>query len=81
MDQYDLTQNNYIEDIEPNTYALVRGDNLVEFLKTLIDVFENHQHNVIGPPVLNDEFEQYVKLTKLKNSIVNDLLNKSIRIN
>ena len=81
LDSYDLTQNNYIEDIEPNTYALVRGDNLVEFLKTLIDVFENHQHNVIGPPVLNDEFEQYVKLTKLKNSIVNDLLNKSIRIN
>jgi len=81
LDKYDFTQNNYIEDIEPNTYALVRGDNLVELLKTLIEVFENHEHNVVGPPVLNSEFEQYVKLTKLKDGIVNDLLNKSIRIN
>ena len=81
LDKYDLTQNNYVEDIEPNTYALVRGDNLVELLNTLIAVFEKHQHNVIGPPVLNSEFEEYVKLTKLKDNIINDLLNKSIRIN
>jgi hypothetical protein len=81
LDSYDLTQNNYVEDIDPNTYALVRGDNLVNLLRTLITVFEKHQHNVVGPPVLSAEFEEYQDLLKLKDGIVNDLLNQSIRIN
>jgi len=80
LDKYELTQTDYVEQIDPNTYALVRGENLIRLLTSFIQVFKTHQHNVVDTYVttgnsLSDEFE------KLVSTMKNDLLNGSIRIN
>jgi hypothetical protein len=81
LNKYEYTQEDYIKNIEPNTYSLVRGENLIRFLDALIKVLYQHEHNVIGPMVKNEQFTSYVELTKLKETIIEDLLNGSIRIN
>lgn len=81
LDKYEYTQEDYIKNIEPNTYSTVRGENLLRLLYQIIAVVFNHEHNVVGPMVQNSEFEDYVQLLELLKSVENDLLNKSIRIN
>jgi len=81
LDKYEYTQEDYIKNIEPNTYSTVRGENLLRLLYQIIAVVLNHEHNVVGPMVQNSEFEDYVQLLELLKSVENDLLNKSIRIN
>jgi hypothetical protein len=80
LDKYDLTQDDYLTKIEPNTYALVRGETLVEFLKQVVTVIERHRHNPTKTMVTNG-FEDYTKLKNLVDSLESDILNKSIRIN
>jgi len=81
LDKYELTQNDYIERIEPNTYSVVRGENLILLLEKVIDVLFQHEHNVLGPFVKNNQFKSYSELVKLIETMRNDLLNGSIRIN
>lgn len=81
FDKYELSQSDYIEKIDPNTYSIVRGENLIRLLETIIDVLFKHEHNVTGPFVKTDQFQAYVDLTKLIETMRNDLLNNSIRIN
>lgn len=79
INNYEPTQENYIRDIEPNTYALVRGEVLVDILKSMMDLFESHQHNLTDPLVKEDP--NFVRLQNQINTLENDLLNNSIRIN
>lgn len=81
LDKYELNQSDYIERIDPNTYSVVRGENLVNLLEKIISVLFEHQHNVVGPMVKTDQFQSYVELIKLIETMRNDLLNGSIRIN
>lgn len=81
LDKYEPTQSNYIEQIEPNTYSTVRGENLILLLEKIISVLFEHQHNVVGPMVKRDQFQSYTELVKLIETMRNDLLNRSIRIN
>jgi hypothetical protein len=79
IDRYEPTQVNYIQDIEPNTYAVVRGEVLVDILKSMMDLFESHQHNLTDPLVKEDP--NFMRLQRQINTLENDLLNNSIRIN
>jgi hypothetical protein len=79
LDKYEHTHENYIEDIHPNTYALVRGEVLLDILTTMMDLFESHQHQPTEPLVKSDA--NFVRLQKQIATLENDLLNKSIRIN
>ncbi len=79
INKYEPTQVNYVQDIEPNTYATVRGEVLVELLKSMMDLFESHQHNLTDPLVKEDP--NFVRLQRQINTLENDLLNNSIRIN
>jgi len=79
LNKYDFTQEDYITKIQPKTYSFVRGENLLKILYHIIDLLLSHQHNLVGPLVQGDP--NYTKLNELLNSIENDLLNKSIRIN
>jgi len=81
LDKYELTQNDYIEKIDPNTYSVVRGENLILLLEKVIDVLFEHEHNILGPFVKNEQFKSYSELVKLIETMRNDLLNGSIRIN
>lgn len=79
LDEYELTQENYIADIEPNTYAMVRGENLYNVLIAIKNLLDSHIHNVNEPLVQTDD--NWIKLTELIETLRNDLLNDSIRIN
>ena len=80
LGNYDLTQENYLDDIEPNTYALVRGEILVDILNTISDLFASHIHLGMENPILQED-QNYRKLDQQITNLENDLLNKSIRIN
>ena len=79
LDKYELTQENYLKDIEPNTYSMVRGENLIILLRSIIELLNGHHHNLMGPLVKGDP--NYIKLMEIFKTVEDDILNKSIRIN
>ena len=79
MGNYDLTQENYLDDIQPNTYALVRGEILLDVLKTITDLFTSHTHLIETPLIQSDP--NYIELLRKINNLENVMLNKSIRTN
>jgi len=79
LDEYELTQEDYISRIEPNTYAMVRGENLYNLLIAIKDLLDSHVHNINEPLVKSDP--NWNKLNNLIETLRNDLLNDSLRIN
>ncbi len=79
LDPYELTQDDYINKIDPNTYGMVRGENLYNLLVAMKNLFDSHIHNINEPLVKTDP--NWVKLNELIESMRNDLLNDSLRIN
>ncbi len=79
LDRYELSHENYMTDIHPYTYSMVRGEKLIDILKSITDLIFSHQHNLIGPPVPSDP--NYIKLLNLLATLEKDILNKEIRIN
>ena len=79
LNKYELTQENYLKDIEPNTFSTVRGENLLNLIRSLVELLNGHHHNLVGPLVQSDP--NYIKFMELYNSVEEDILNKSIRIN
>jgi hypothetical protein len=79
LSKYDLTQEDYISKIEPSTYATVRGEKLLEFLFALKEVLYGHVHNINKTYI--KEWDEHENLDRLYQSLANDLLNTSIRIN
>jgi hypothetical protein len=80
LDKYELTQNNYLKDIEPNTYSTVRGETLLEFLRSIHDVLITHIHN-INEPYAKLSYDAHNNMERLFQKLEDDILNKSIRIN
>jgi hypothetical protein len=80
LDKYELNQEDYIQRIEPNTYSLVRGENLLNLIYAMINVMTTHVHN-INSPYARQDYAAHNKLMELFEKMENDLLNKSIRIN
>jgi hypothetical protein len=81
LNKYEYTQENYIRDIEPNTFSTVRGENLLSVLKSIINVIFTHRHNPLKPIVGQSDYEEGNELKRLLENLENDILNKSIRIN
>jgi hypothetical protein len=79
LDEYELTQEDYIQKIHPNTYAMVRGENLYNLLIAIKNLLDSHVHNINEPPVKTDP--NWIKLNALIETLRNDLLNDSLRIN
>lgn len=80
LNKYELTQEDYVKNFDPNTYSTVRGENLLELIKAIIDVLYNHVHNINDAMVKGTD-KDYLKLEELLKNLENDLLNNSIRIN
>lgn len=79
LEKYELSQENYMNDILPHTYSSVRGETLIRLIESIINLIFSHQHNLIGPPVPSDP--NYISLMKLMETMKQDILNNSIRIN
>lgn len=80
LEKYEYSQTDYIQNIDPNTYSTVRGENLVNLLRAMVKVLFNHVHN-INKPMVKIGFSEFDELVDLLKNMENDLLNKSIRIN
>ena len=81
LDNYELTQEDYIKRIDPYTFSTVRGENLLEVLRKIIDVILTHRHNPLMPIVNQFDYQDGNELKELYKTLENDILNKSIRIN
>jgi hypothetical protein len=79
LNSYEYEQSDYIEKIEPNTYSLVRGEILLDFIYALYNTFFGHVHNINEPYVKSDP--NHTKLELLYNKLREELINKSIKIN
>jgi len=80
LNSYEYEQDDYLNKIDPNTYGVVRGEILFEFLKSMYNVLSNHVHN-INERYSRTSFDEHEIMTQLYNKLENELLNKSIRIN
>lgn len=80
LDLYSLTQEDYVKKISPNTYAVVRGENLLKLLRAVIKVLITHRHNPTEQFVQNG-YDDFEALKKLVLTMENDVLNNSIRLN
>jgi hypothetical protein len=79
LDEYELTQEDYMKKIDPNSYSTVRGENLYNILIAIINLLHSHVHNINDPLERGDP--NWGKLNNLVLSMKGDLLNDSIRIN
>ena len=81
LDKYEITQREYIEQIDPKTFATVRGENLLRLLGKIVEVIFTHRHNPLMPISGQYDYTEGNELKELLKTIENDILNKSIRIN
>jgi hypothetical protein len=81
LDKYEITQREYIESIDPKTFATVRGENLLRLLGKMIEVIFTHRHNPLRSIAGQYDYTEGNELKELLKTIENDILNKSIRIN
>lgn len=81
LNGYDLTQQDYIKNIDPKTFSTVRGENLLALLSKMIEVIFTHRHNPLMPIAGQYDYNEGNELKELFKTIENDILNKSIRIN
>ena len=91
LSKYELNQTDYYKNIDPittddngneihpNTYAMVRGDKLIELLELMIEMLLNHEHGIVTPPYWPEAETEKIK--KIKNNLRTDMINKSLRIN
>ena len=79
LDKYEITQEDYIMKIWPNTYSTVRGETLYEVLVSMFNLFVTHKHDILEPLEQSDPSFQALK--KKIESLEQDMLNGSIRIN
>lgn len=80
LDKYELSQKDYMGEIEPNTYSMVRGENLIKLLRAFYDDYHNHVHN-LNKPYVKLGYDPHERLKNLFKTIENDILNNSIKIN
>lgn len=80
LNKYEYTQDDYLGEIDPNTYAIVRGEVLMEFLRALYNVLLTHTHN-INKPYARTTYDAHDTLVELYNKLESELLNKSVRTN
>jgi hypothetical protein len=80
LDSYEYTQENYLDVIDPNTYAIVRGEILLEFLRSMFNVLLTHTHN-INKPYARANYDSHNTMVELFNKLESELLNKSVRTN
>lgn len=80
LDGYEYTQENYLNIIDPNTYAIVRGEILLEFLRSMYNVLITHTHN-INKPYARADYDAHNNMLELYNKLESELLNKSVRTN
>ena len=79
LDKYEYTQDNFLFDIDPSTYALVRGETLLKLINLMYKFLTEHKHNLNDIPLYKPESR--AQLDEMINTMQTTLVNHSIRIN
>lgn len=79
IDNYEYSQEDYLIEMEPSTYSTVRGEVLINILTKMYEFMVGHVHNWAEPGFTNTERDKILK--ELIDSMRQDLVNNSIRIN
>ena len=79
LDVYEYSQENYLKDIDPKTYALVRGETLMRLINLMYKYLTQHKHNIVSLPIVEDQLD--AELEQMITTMQESLVNQSIRIN
>lgn len=79
LNQYEYTQSDYLLEIDPKTYSMVRGEVLINILNLQYQYLIGHVHNINKPGLYLPEIEK--QLQDAINKMNSDLINSSIKIN
>ena len=79
LDKYEYTQDDYLKNIDPNTYAVVRGETLIRLITLLYKYLTEHKHNIVSLPIVEDQLN--AELEQMITTMQESLVNQSIRIN
>lgn len=77
---YGFTVDKVTREINDKTEPMVRGDQLVKALVSIINAFLNHVHSGFGFMSVN-QTDEIQKLVKLRSELNDSILNHKIRIN
>jgi hypothetical protein len=80
---YGISSEKFIDEIEPKTSSLVRGEELLELINLIVRYLITHTHAYPGLPpipITQDGTNSADILAELQNA-VNKILNKNIRLN
>lgn len=80
LNKYELTQDDYLLNIDPNTYSLVRGEVLLNVLRAFYEAFDSHIHQINKKPIVGTDPARK-KLDDAMKEIETQLINNSIKIN
>ena len=80
---YGITQKTYIDNIDPHTNSLVRGEELLKLLEKMADFMQNHCHALPGlaPVPQAHGGTRTEDIGRLLADAPKTILNKNIRIN
>ena len=80
---YGITQETYIDNIDPKTNSVVRGEELLKLLEKIVDFMQNHCHAFPGlAPVPQAHGGTRIEdVGRLLADAPKTILNKNIRIN
>jgi hypothetical protein len=79
ISNYHISQDEIVSNIEPNTYALVRGEKLQELLDVIYLYLISHVHNPAEPPVVKPSVKK--ELEEKFQDFKQNILSQKIRIN
>ena len=79
VSNYNISQDEVINNIEPNTFALVRGEKLQELLDVIYLFLISHVHNPAEPAVVQPSVKQ--ELEQKFQDFKQNILSQKIRIN
>ena len=79
VSNYEITQDQMVSNIDPNTYALVRGEKLQELMDVIYLYLISHVHNPAEPPVVKPSVKK--ELEEKFQDFKQNILSQKIRIN
>lgn len=79
VSNYEISQDEIVNYIEPNTYSLVRGEKLQELLDVIYLFLISHVHNPVEPAVVLPSIKQ--DLEQKFQDFKQNILSQKIRIN
>jgi len=79
---YGIDQDKFVDEINPGTSSMVRGEELIALLRKIVKFIKGHKHNILKAPATRTEDGADIDdIEKDLNEAEKTILNQNIRIN